>query len=82
MSIESMELVKLRSDQFAMAAHQANAECGMRSAELDRPTLQEVMADAAEETRRKKCLCCGQWRQIRVMMHVCEPCFNELEDER
>jgi hypothetical protein len=59
-----------------------NAEWKARSAELDTPTLREARAEAADETCRRKCLCCQEWRQIRSVMHVCDPCFIELEDER
>lgn len=84
-SIESNEYVRMRTDQFAMAAHEAQrVNSHITGTLLDGcgPTLAEAREDAAAETRRKKCLCCGQWRMIRVMMHVCEPCFEELEGER
>jgi len=30
----------------------------------------------AEFPRRKgRCLCCGKWARIRIMMHVCDHCY-------
>lgn len=82
-SIESREFVRLRSDQFAMAAHEAARHITGTFLDGAAPTtLREAQADEADNTRRKKCLCCGQWRQIRLMMHVCEPCHEQLEGER
>ena len=55
--------------------------------------LGRSMAVGGEETRvsvacddpnvrRGVCIACGNRALIRVMMHVCERCFNELEAER
>lgn len=82
-SVESIEYVKMRDDQFTMEAHRATRHFSGTLLDGAAPTtLREAQADAADNTRRKRCLCCGKWRQIRVMMHVCMSCFEQLEEER
>lgn len=81
-SIESREFVQLRADQFAMAAHESARHITGTCLAGEGPTLRECREDEALNTRWGMCLCCGERRQIRVMMHVCESCFNGLEDER
>ena len=82
-SIESREFVRVRDDELTMAAHEATRHFAGTCLDGAAPTtLREAQADAAEDTRRKKCICCREWRQIRLVMHVCEPCHEELEGER
>jgi hypothetical protein len=75
MSTESKEFVRMRADAFAMAAHQAARHITGTCLDGAAPSsLREAMADASDDTKRKRCICCQEWRQIRIMAHVCDEC--------
>lgn len=50
---------------------------GMTKAEAER----DAAEDRANERRHGVCLCCGEKARLRMMMHVCDRCFDEVEVE-
>lgn len=65
------EFTQWRDDRFA-------AESFLASEQEAPPDDYRQVPDANEPNG--VCLCCGKWRYIPAMMHVCIPCFEDSED--
>lgn len=73
----------LRVGAYMRAGYEAAAASMRKPEPIPLPFPERTEEDfTPEHGRMGLCLCCSEKKFIPAMMHVCDGCFNELDDER